>query len=171
MQVAQPLSSLPGCTAVAAAFAAAVATLDSPNFCNACICGVGVALVVGLDAAGVKVNGQPLSALAVSNSSAVNGVLTQCQTTLGLQLLQSGTVTADAVTQLGKCDVQAAGNNCLGQVQSGTVGGVATPVVAPGNVPAAAAVLQAARNGASMASGVQSVLGLLAAAMAAALLV
>lgn len=83
-------------------------------------------------------------------------------------------MTADAVTQLAKCDVQAAGNNCLGQVSSGAVGGVATPVVAPGNVPAQAAVLQAAqaaRNGASVSSGVKTLLGLLAGAMAAVLLV
>lgn len=36
-----------------------------------------------------------------------------------LQLLQSGALTAPAVSQLAKCDVQAASSTCLEQVQTG----------------------------------------------------
>lgn len=60
---------------------------NNPDFCNSCICGVGIALVLGLDAAGVQVNGQPITALAAGasgdSSAAVNSLLGSCQATLG----------------------------------------------------------------------------------------
>lgn len=77
------------------------------------MCGVGIALVTGLDAAGVKINGQPISTVAASDSSAVNNLLSQCSATLGTQLLGSGALTSAGVAQLTKCDIQAASNSCL----------------------------------------------------------
>lgn len=137
------LRTYPSCTA----------NVDSPTFCNSCICGVGVALAAGFEAAGAQINGQPITSLAASDPNAVNGILGQCQTTLGLQLLQSGAVSADAIAQ---CDVEAAGNACREQVTAGNVS-VPAPAPSSGSTPvpvsqqpgAQLAALQAARSGSS----------------------
>jgi hypothetical protein len=113
--------------------------------------------VVGLEAAGAQINGQPITTLAASDSNAVNAILGQCQTTLGLQLLQSGAVSADAIAKLAQCDVQAAGSACREQV---TAGNVSVPAPAPaassGSTPVVVSLqpgaqlgLQAARSGAA----------------------
>lgn len=102
---------------------AVAADPSSATFCNSCTCGIGVALVTGLEAAGVTVNGQPLSILAAADPAAFRRILDQCQGNLGVQLLQSGAVSADAAATLAQCDVQAAADACLQQQQqaAGTV--------------------------------------------------
>lgn len=113
---------------------------------------MGLALVVGLEAAGAQVNGQSLTALAASDPNAINGILGQCQTTLGLQLLQSGAITADAVAKLAQCNIEAAGDACLQQVSGGSVpvsgSNGPVPVTSSTNAPVAApvAALKAARS-------------------------
>jgi hypothetical protein len=77
--------------------------------------------VTGLEAAGVTVNGQPLSILAAADPAAFRRILDQCQGNLGVQLLQSGAVSADAAAKLARCDVQAAADACLQQQQAATV--------------------------------------------------
>jgi hypothetical protein len=134
--------------------------------------------VVGLEAAGAQMNGQPITSLAALITSAVNSILDQCQTTLSLQLLQSGALSADAIAKLAQCDVEAAGNACREQVTAGNVSVPApapaassgsTPVVVS-QQPGAQLALQAARSGGAM-SGLRGAWAVFGAVLAAVLLV
>jgi hypothetical protein len=80
-----------------------------------CVCGVGLALVLGLDAAGTTINGKPIMTLATEDPAATSSLLGACQTPIGFAVLQSGAVSSAAVSKLAACDVQAAGRICLSE--------------------------------------------------------
>lgn len=102
---------------------AAAAKPESPTFCETCPCALSTALVAALVAADVRVNGQPLSTLASTNSVAFDNVLATCGTAVGLQILQSGAISAPAAAKLAGCDLETASDACVQQVLTAVLQG------------------------------------------------
>ncbi len=110
----------------AASSACNTAVVPTDSFCASCICGVGTALVLGLDAAGVRINGQPVSALAAGgDASSLNSLIANCSGLLGGALLQSGALSAAGLAALSACDVAAASISCA--TVAGPAGAPAPP--------------------------------------------
>jgi hypothetical protein len=132
-----------------------------------------VALVNGLDAADVRVNGKAAAELAADVSDAnidqVTGVLTSCALNLGLELLSSGALSSGALAQLtSRCDIQAEGRKCYATAFAQATAANGPPPPPPGTAstsPTAPAPAPASQSGAA-----QSRAGQLAAAVVAAAL-
>lgn len=116
------------CVSVAAVILLCLADIDSmtdATFCNSCVCGLGTAIVLSFDKAGTKVNGQPVSALAASGDIAtLSNLLSNCSAVMGIELLQAGALTAQALGQLSTCDVNQSSLDCASAAAPGTAPGV-----------------------------------------------
>lgn len=126
-------------------------------FCRSCVCGLGTAIVLGFEQAGIKVNGQRVSDLAASGDiNALNNLLTNCSAIMGIELLQAGALTAQALGQLGSCDVNQTSLNCAGPADSvpEASGGLAATSDAASDA-AAAAAAAAAPSAAAVQEGSQ----------------
>jgi hypothetical protein len=121
--------------------------------------------VTGLEAAGIQVDGQPISSLTTAptngtdSGGGIAALLDACAPVLGLQLLQSGALTSAALAELTKCDARAAGRTCYEAAVKTENGGAAAPRVlvtdsAPAPTPAAPA-----RSSASAATFLASLAG------------
>ncbi|KAF8054977.1 hypothetical protein HT031_006867 [Scenedesmus sp. PABB004] len=95
------------------ATACADAAAPGLGFCASCVCGVGTALVAGMERAGVALGGVPVAQLAAAGDLAgVNALVTNCSALLGAQLLASGALSGDALAALGFCQVDGAALDC-----------------------------------------------------------
>uniref|UniRef100_A0A383WFB7 Uncharacterized protein n=1 Tax=Tetradesmus obliquus TaxID=3088 RepID=A0A383WFB7_TETOB len=129
--------------------------LQGASFCSSCVCAVGVANLLGFEAAGVLLQGQQLSALAAADYAAAVGAVSvladTCSTVLGARLLESGSLTPAALVAFAGCS--ASSLQCAEQDRAAA---------------AALAARQAARSAAQAAAGLSPTrLALVAAASAA----
>jgi hypothetical protein len=79
---------------------------------------MGTYSVLGLSDANVRINGQDIpTALASSNSTAVNDLLMTCSTLFGAQLLARANLSTSALASLTSCDANAAASHCQTRIQ------------------------------------------------------
>lgn len=96
-------------------------------FCKSCVCGLGTAIVLGFQQAGVKINGKPVTEIAAAGDiNTMNTLLNNCSAEMGIELLQAGALSAEALQQLTECNVSETSLNCAGE------GGAAAGAPLPG---------------------------------------
>lgn len=121
-------------------------------FCKSCVCGLGTAIVLGFQQAGVKINGKPVTEIAAAGDiNTMNTLLNNCSAEMGIELLQAGALSAEALQQLTECNVSETSLNCAGE------GGAAAGAPLPGQTASSgSAAAQTPAGGAASTGASQS---------------